>query len=354
MPCRRTNLVYIAGFWIGLLLSPTAAAAEKIPILLDTDIGSDIDDAFALALALASPEVDLQGVTTVGSGAEDRAWMVCRLLTAVGRPEIPVAWGRAPQPDSPIEGQMQYRLHPVVVGGHTSRPVRESAVEFLYTRLKARPGQLTLVAIGPLTNVARLLTEHPDCKPWVRRIVLMGGSIRVGYEGRPPAEAEWNVKTDIAAARVVFTSGIPLAVAPLDATATLKLEEPLRRRLFAARTPLTLQVQTLYQLWGKPTPILFDPVAVTLSFTEKFCDMADLHLEVDGQGFTRVGKGPANARVATSVRGEEFLTWYVERVAAFQPVLRLPPVNCRSTVTACFCRPDRALPCPPVRRCRWR
>src|SRR5947209_2534835 len=87
----------------GLLLCRAVRAAErppadKVPILLDTDIGSDIDDAFALALALASPELDLQGVTTVGSDAEDRAWIVCRFLTAVGRPDVPVAWGRDPQP----------------------------------------------------------------------------------------------------------------------------------------------------------------------------------------------------------------------------------------------------------------
>jgi inosine-uridine nucleoside N-ribohydrolase len=382
MSLLRSILAATAGLWIALTMSPTAPAAEKAPILLDTDIGSDIDDALALALALASPELDLQGVTTVGEKAEDRAWMVCRLLTAVGRPEVPVAWGRDPQPASPIEGQMQYRRHPAVVSGRTSSPVKESAVEFLYARLKAQPGKLTLVALGPLTNLARLLTEHPDCKPWVKRIVVMGGSVRVGYEGKPPAEAEWNVKSDVLAAKVVFTSGIPLVVAPLDATATLKLEEPLRRRLFAARTPLTLQVQTLYELWGKPTPILFDPVAVALAFTEKFCAMEDLHLEVDDGGFIRIGKGPANARVATSVRAEEFLNWYVERVAAGKPVAPTTPANigcpvgwndwrmsdgCTNQMTrgAVWCNPSSTgttgfsrlhlvLHPLPVCRCRWR
>jgi inosine-uridine nucleoside N-ribohydrolase len=302
-----------------LLISSAEPPPEKIPILLDTDIGSDIDDAFALALALASPELDLQGVTTVSEAAEDRAWMVCRLLTAVGRREVPVAWGRDPQPASAIEDQIQYRRHPLVLSNRTSQPVKESAVEFLYARLKAQPGKLTLVALGPLTNVARLLKEHPDCKPWIKRIVLMGGSIRAGYEGKPAAEAEWNLKADIPAAQVVFTSGIPLVVAPLDATATLKLEEPPRRRLFAAGTALTVQVQELYQLWKKPTPILFDPVAVTLAFNETFCSMEDLHLEVNQQGFTRIGKGKANARVATAIKREEFLKWYVERVSAEKP-----------------------------------
>jgi purine nucleosidase len=303
----------------------------KVPIFLDTDIGSDIDDAFALALVLASPELDLQGVTTVGSDAEERAWIICRFLTSVGRRGIPVAWGRDPQPKNAIEGQIQYRRHPAAIFNRTSKPVKESAVEFIYSRLKAQPGKLTIVALGPLTNIARLLEKHPDCKGSIKRIVLMGGAVRVGYNGKPPIEPEWNIKLDVAAARSVSTSGVPLVVAPLDATATLQLEEPARRRLFAACTPLTLQVQSLYQLWDKPTPTLFDPVAVALAFTEKFCALEDLHLQIDDSGNTRVGKGKSNARVATAVKKNEFLEWYVDRVSAGKAVLPKPPGN-RSTL----------------------
>jgi inosine-uridine nucleoside N-ribohydrolase len=325
-----------AGLVGSLMLSPTlGAAAEpppvKVPILLDTDVGTDVDDAFALALALASPELELRGVTTVGSDAEDRAWIVCRLLTAVGRRDVPVAWGRDPQPDEAIGGQIQYRRHPAVIFNRTAKPVKEPAVEFLYARLKAEPGKLTLVAIGPLTNVARLLTEHTDCKPWIKRVVLMGGSIRVGYKGKG-AEAEWNIKLDVPAAQTVFTSGVPLTVAPLDATVSLELTEPLRRRLFAACTPLTLQLQALYQLWDKPTPTLFDPAAVALAFSEEFFTMENLHLEVGGDGFTRVGKGKPNARVATAVKADAFLKWYVDRVAAGAAALPKPPANPSSIV----------------------
>jgi purine nucleosidase len=289
---------------------------KAIPILLDTDIGTDVDDAFALALILASPELDLRGITTVGTEPQTRALIVCRFLAAVGKPNIPVAAGAPPQPTEEIEKQGRYAKPD---GGRPARapqPVKKSAVEFLYQRLKENRGECTLLAIGPLTNIARLLREHPDCKPWIRRIVMMAGSVRVGYKGKAPPETEWNIRCDIPAAQAVFASGVPLVVAPLDATTMLKLEEALRRRLFQPATPLTEQVRLLYELWGAKTPTLFDPVAVTLCFEERFCTMEELRLEVDAKGQTNIAKGAANARVATAIRGDDFLKWYVDRVVS--------------------------------------
>src|SRR5436190_18373509 len=152
------------------------ALKARAPVLLDTDIGTDIDDAFALALILASPELDLRGVTTVGGDTQVRALMVCRFLTMTGRRHTQVAAGAAPQPPRDISptGQYRYYYHPDVIFNRTTRPQKESAVDFLYARLKAQPGKITLIATGPLTNVARLLTEKPDCKPWIRRIVVTG------------------------------------------------------------------------------------------------------------------------------------------------------------------------------------
>jgi purine nucleosidase len=304
-----------------LVALPTDAGTPKtkkkaIPIILDTDIGTDVDDAFALALILASPELELCGVATVGSEPRTRALIVCRFLAAAGRHDIPVAAGATPQPAEDIEKQGRY----VKASGdrlpRMSQPVKETAVEFLYQKLKARKRELTLLAIGPLTNIARLLREYPDCKPWIKRIVMMAGSVRVGYKDKSPPETEWNVRCDIAAAKAVFASGVPLVVAPLDATAMVKLEEPLRRRLFGPKTPLTEQVRALYQLWGEQTPTLYDPVAVMLCFQERFCTMENLRLEVDDKGQTRIVKGEANARVATAIRSDDFLKWYVDRVAA--------------------------------------
>jgi inosine-uridine nucleoside N-ribohydrolase len=115
--------------------------------------------------------------------------------------------------------------------------------------LKARPGEITLLTIGDLTNIADLITAHPDCKPWIKRVVSMGGAVRVGYNHRPPVEVEWNIKQDIKSAQIVFASGVPLVLAPLDATTHLKLDEPLRQRLFSADRPLTQQLLALSRLW---------------------------------------------------------------------------------------------------------
>lgn len=317
----------------GSLLAAASQPAAKTPIILDCDIGTDIDDTFAVALAVLSPELELRGVTTVSGDTHVRALMACRLLTAAGRRDIPVAAGKPNRPPQALRGvQEQYVRQPPAF--RSSKPIKTSAVEFLYQQLKEHPGEITLVAVGPLSNIAQLLTEHPDCKPWIKRLVIMGGSVRVGYNNKPPPQAEFNIRADSKAAQKVFTSGIPLVVAPLDATTMLKLDEAGLRRIFGAGTLLNHNVQALYQLWDqKEAPVLYDPVAVTLCITEKFCKMEDLDLQVDDKGFTRIGKGQPNARAATSIRSEAFLKWFVERFAmATQEPSALAPVNVSKTI----------------------
>ena len=298
---------------IVLSMIPVLLAAA-VPVIVDTDIGTDIDDAFALALALRSPEIELRAVTTVSADAYTRALIVCRMLDRTGHAGIPVASGRPQRPVPETKGQYQYGLET----DFSKRPVAELAPEFLYRMLKADPGKLTLVTIGDLTNVGRLLADHPEAKPWIQRIAIMGGAVRVGYNGKPPASWEWNIRSDVKAAQVVFSSGVPLIVAPLDATTMVKLEEPMRARIFGSGTPLGRELQALYKLWGKTTPTLFDPVALALSFNESFCTFEDLRLEVDAEGVTREVAGRPNARVALSIRRDDFVKWYVERIAAAQ------------------------------------
>lgn len=288
-------------------------AIEKIPILLDTDAGSDVDDAFALALILASPELELRGITTSGSDPQTRALLLCRFLTMTGRRHTQVAAGADPQPHRPIRGQYQYYYHPDVLFNRTTRPAKESAVDFMYSRLKAQQGKITILATGPLTNIARLIAEKPDCKVWIKQIVLTGGAI---CKSPVPNDVDINLRADPKAATTIFASGIPLLVVPWDATADLRPSAAALRRVFAQGTALSMQVQALYQLCDETNPLLADPLTVALCIDPRFCEFEDRNVLPDARGVLRPGQGKPNARVAKSVLKEEFLKWYIERMAS--------------------------------------
>jgi inosine-uridine nucleoside N-ribohydrolase len=225
-----------------------------------------------------------------------------------GRRHTPVAAGAEPQPAAEIRGQYQYYYHPDVLFNRTTRPVKESAAQFLHARLQGQQATLTLLATGPLTNVARLLREHPESKAAIQRIVLLGSSI--------PA--------DVKASQTVFASGVPLVVLPAEITAGLKLSAEDAQRVFAPVTALSLQVQALYQLADEPTPALAAALAAALCFEERFVKLEDKSVEVDDAGGLRAGNGKPKARVAVSVQSKEFLKWYVERMAALLPPARVP------------------------------
>ena len=304
--------------FVFLLLAGVAHAAPpgRVPVLLDTDLGSEVDEAFALALILGSDELDLRGITTVSGDTSVRALMACRFLTMTGRRHTPVAAGAAPQPERKIGAQYQYYYHPDVLFNRTSRPVKEPAAEFLHARLKGQRGKITLLATGPLTNIGRLFRDHPESKAAIKRIVLVGGSLK--------GPAEENIRADIPAAQAVFASGVPLIVVPVEATAGLTLGVEGRRRVFSPKSALSMQVETLDQLADQESHTLAAPLAAALCFDERFATFEDMHLEVDDRGVTRAGKGKPNARVAVSTTDRPFLTWYVVRMASLLPPERVP------------------------------
>jgi inosine-uridine nucleoside N-ribohydrolase len=287
----------------------SAQVAPKVPILLDTDIGTDIDDAFALALILASPELDLLGVTTVAGDTRARARLAAKLLAESGRLDVAVVAGEPGKPQ-PID---QTRW----ADAFTSPQLREEkAVAFMRREIERRPGEVTLVAIGELTNVAALLDSDASLGRKVKRIVLMGGSVERGYGSNSRPEPEWNIKSNPAAAQKVFSSSVPILMVPLDVTAMLQLDAAGRRRVFTHLTPLTNALTILYQLWGNETPTLFDPMAVALLIDPTLCGTRDLAIEVDSQGFTRVAPGKTpNATVGLHADPARFFQFYLSRVA---------------------------------------
>ncbi len=298
--------------------SPTPALPEKV--ILDTDIGDDIDDAFALALALRSSELQIIGITTTFGDTETRAKLLDRFLAEVGRREIPVAAG-APSPPKSTLTQRRY-----AEAGHFAKPSHPDAVAFLLEQIRRYPGQITLIAIGPLMNIGAAIDKDPATFRELKRVIIMGGSIKRGYGdlgfGPPqPPQPEWNILNDVPSAQKLFASGVPLFVMPLDAT-QLKLDEVKRAFLFSQGTALTDALALLYHQWGQETPTLFDPMTIAFLVNPSLCPVQPMHIRIDEKGFTRPEPGPPkapivpNAQVCLDSNPDSFFRFYLNRVAA--------------------------------------
>jgi inosine-uridine nucleoside N-ribohydrolase len=311
----RKIFVLLAAFVLTASFCGAADSGAKIPIILDTDIGSDIDDAFALALIMNSPEFELLGVTTVSGDTAARARIAAKMLWEAGGKwrQVPVVAG-VPGPKQGINQA------PWADDFVSPQILKESAVDFLRSKIHRYPGEITLIAIGELTNVAALIKADPLVVKQIKRIAIMGGSIARGYEPGSKPDPEWNIKSNPAAAQVVFSSGIPIILAPLDVTAMLKLDAAGRSRIFSNGTPIGASLEALYQLFGNDrTPILFDPMAVAMLLGPGLCQMQDLAIDIDAQGFTRVVDGNhANAKVGMSTDPAKFFDFYLARLAGRQ------------------------------------
>ena len=284
-------------------------------VILDTDIGDDIDDAFALALLLRSPEVKLLGVTTAFGDTELRARLVDRYLAAVGRNNIAVMAG-VETPASNVFTQAAYAKQ---------EPGRKhgDAIAFLLREIAAHPGQVTLIAIGPLFNEQAAIERDPATFRKLKRVVLMGGSIYRGYGDAnpggviPPPSSEWNIRCDPAGARALLASGVPVFMLPLDSTQIHLTPEELATVL-AHGSPVTDQLTLLYHQWTGATtwkmPTLFDPVAAATAILPDLCPMQSMHVEVDDQGFTRPTSGSPNVQVCLKSDQDAFLKFLLDRI----------------------------------------
>jgi purine nucleosidase len=283
-------------------------------IIIDTDIGDDVDDAFALALAVKSPELQILGVMTTFGDTEARARLTDRFLAEVGRAEIPVLAGKAAATKNPMS-QRRYGEE-----GHFSKASHGDAVEFLLEQIRKYPGEITLVAIGPLMNVGAAIDKDAATFRKLKRVVLMGGSIRrgygdLGYTAPVPPMPEWNILNDVPSAQKLFAAGVPLFVMPLDST-QLKLDEVKRAFLFSKGTAVTDQLTVVYHLWGQETPTLFDPMTIVFVLRPDLCPVQKMHIRVDEKGFTREEPGATNADVCLDSNAEAFFKFYLKRVAA--------------------------------------
>lgn len=302
--------------------TPRTAPAEKV--IIDTDIGDDIDDAFAVALALRSPELQILGITTTFGDTEERAKLLDRLLGEVGRSDIPVAAG----PLTPPKTDFTQRKY--AEGGRFAKASHPDAIAFLLDEIRRNPGEITLVAIGPLVNVGAAIDKDAETFRKLKRVVLMGGSIYRGYgdvgTGNPRGpEPEWNIKNDIPGAQKLFAVGVPLFVMPLDST-QLKMDASNRNSLFRQGTPLTDALTLLYHEWGQETPTLFDPMTIAYMIKPELCPAVPMNIRVDEKGFTRpsdAGTGAnsqsvratPNVQVCLKSNPDDFFHFLIPRLA---------------------------------------
>ena len=303
-------------------------------ILLDTDPG--IDDSLAILLALASPEISLEGLSIVhGNCSLEQATInALSILELANATHIPVAVGC----ELPL---VQPSLLAPETHGNTglgyaklseprTQPTRRHGCDFLIEQIMSAPGEVTLVAIGPLTNVALAIRHEPRIAQSLKELIIMGGAIR--HEGNTTALAEFNTYADPHAAHIVYHAGIPTTLVPLDVTyqcvltqgdvdRLLRLDSPLTR-FIADATRFYMEIHDEYQ--GVQGCVINDPLALALTFAPELCEYQDLPVDVDISGGVSLGKTigdfynynqkPANMKVALGVHPRDFIELFLERM----------------------------------------
>jgi len=282
-----------------------ARPTQPIPVILDTDIGDDIDDAWALALMLRSPELDLKLVVTDWGDTVGRARIVAKLLDAAERTDVPIGIGVRLSDtvgrQAPWAADYDLARYPGTV--------HEDGVGALIDTIMGAPKPMTLVCIGPNPNIAAALGREPRIAERAR-FVGMYGSIRKGYGGRRQIDAEWNVRASPADCRKVFTAPWEMTITPVDTCSLVVLRGEKYRAVRDSSDPLARALVASYRVWAQGTDydpevqssVLYDTVAAYLAFREDLVVMEDLPIRVTDDGFTRVEEGAKIIRCATAWR----------------------------------------------------
>jgi inosine-uridine nucleoside N-ribohydrolase len=266
---------------------------------------------------LKSPVFELLGVTVSDGDTARRARLACKLLSRLGRTDVPVAIGRATPAVPPTRVDYQFAW---AEDFRDYAPIATPAADFLADVIHRNPGQVTLVAVGPLHNIGDLLRRHPDVVPLVKRVVLMSGSIGASAYGPTPL-AEWNVRMAIPEAAAVYAAAWPVTIVPLDSTSYIRLEDGERDSLRQAGTPLTNALETLLRLWAdRPTSrmTLHDQLAVAEAQDPGrfFGRCEPMPLRVDQDGFVKVDAARGHpVAVCLEPKRDEFMSHFLAQLA---------------------------------------
>lgn len=298
-------------------------------MILDTDIGTDVDDCLALALILGSPELQLEGVTCVYGDVVLRARMVHKLLQLHDLNAVPVLMGAS----QPI-----LRLRPIYWEGHEGEGLLEAgdeamtlnpefAPDYIIRIVTENPGQIHLACIGPLTNIALAFLKAPQLAQVVAGLTIMGGVVR-GMNRLDLPIAEHNIICDAEAAHIVFSSGAPITVIPLDLTTQVRVTTAGIERIRQAGTPfhkaVANQLERYPHFRRQGWTYLHDPLAVATLSDPTLVQFESVVLEVETSGRLTTGTTLArlprpneqpNARLATTVDATRFEAFFLERAA---------------------------------------
>ena len=313
---RRYLVLFIAlGLAVGEAPAQTHPAGKPLEkIIIDTDVGDDVDDAFAIDLALASPEFEILGISAAWGDTALRAQMIDRMVCETGRKGIEVTTGPQFMVTSMFT-QAAWAREGI------SRRHRD-AVAFLLDQIQKHPGEITLVALGPLTNIGAAIDRDPATFRKLKRVVMMGGAIHRGYDkagssAPQPPIPEYNIDRDPKSAQKLMASGVPIFILPLDST-QVKFVESKRAQLATVNTPMTNSLLELVKEWshgtGKDTETLFDAVAVAYALDATTCPMTPVRIKVDDKGMTKPTSGPPNAQACLVPHEEAFFNVLMPRL----------------------------------------
>jgi len=275
----------------------------KIPILLDTDPGNDIDDALAIAYLLKKPECELLGITTVTGPVEQRAAIAEVLCNVEGKSDIPIICGRSEVLDYGQGQPWCAQYDPISHLPHRLDRKRDEAVDFLRQTIRSRPGEITLLSIGPFSNVALLFALDPEIPYLLKDFVSMAGVFR-----RPDIDAEWNCICDPVASAMV-AKAVRSKHTWFGLGVTLKCQMSKQDCEQRFRGPLLELVLKMATKWfDHATNITFhDPLAAVCIFHPELCGYEQGRVVINPErGQTTFEPGDGNDRIATTVEFEPF------------------------------------------------
>ena len=304
-------------------------------IIIDTDPG--VDDSFTFLLALASPEIKLEALTTTqGNVTVDKATRnALSVLELAHASHIPVVQGSTLPLVQPLRASAHVHGESGIgnskLAEAQTQPLAGHAVDYLIERLLAEPNEISIVPIGPMTNIAMAIRKEPKFAKAVKELVIMGGAIQEG--GNMTPLAEFNIFVDPHAAHIVFHSGIPITLIPLDVTHKCLLKQEHMDRLRKINSPITRFIRGAMEFYLKASLALgyegcalHDPLTLATIIAPELLTLKEYYVDVDISGgvsmaktfadIFNVTKKPANMKVAMDVRGEDFIELFLQRMEA--------------------------------------